>query len=44
MADYGVYEKPYANQELFTTKRNWQQQCINVTAGASNIYQQETGE
>ena len=40
--DYGVYEKPYASY-YSTTNLGTVPTVLGVTAGASNIYQQETG-
>jgi hypothetical protein len=40
--DYGVYEKPYAGY-YSTTNLGTTPTVLGVTAGASNIYQQETG-
>ena len=40
--DYGVYEKPYAGY-YSTTNVGTTPVVLGVTAGASNIYQQETG-
>ena len=40
--DYGVYEKPYAGY-YSTTNVGTTPTVLGVTAGASNIYQQETG-
>jgi len=40
--DYGVYEKPYASYYV-PTNTGTTPAVLGVTAGASNIYQQETG-
>ena len=40
--DYGVYEKPYASY-YSTTNLGTVPTVLGVTAGATNIYQQETG-